>query len=147
MKSLYGYDLDGVVFPKSPKRTKPFMRQTKEERNAHEVTLAHHYRHAKMIIRPTEPWIAITGRKEKFRPQTEARLSELGIRPMVLVMNPGPRNKEAMIELKLKACRKFGVTQFMEDDPMIHKALRQAGVNAILIRHMKRTEHGCRYAK
>jgi uncharacterized HAD superfamily protein len=130
---MEGYDIDGTLTPPSPRRAKSIFKQTGEERRAFNKERAFHYRHAKLLLKPDEPYALITGRSEKYRDVTEAWMADNGLNPVGLYMLRESRNKENMIRHKLKTCLELGITVFYEDDEDIASALSKAGISVVLM--------------
>ena len=127
------YDLDGTLCDHTPKRGKSFFKQTGEERRAYEQILRNHYRNALLIRKPIEPFVIITGRKEKFRSETEAWLADHGLRPLRVYMLKEARTRENMIRHKAGSFREAGASIYYEDDPEIAKDLAGLGVPVVLV--------------
>jgi len=131
---IIGYDLDGTICDGTPKRSKPYFKQTGLERKAYEQVKINHYRNANVVMRPNvDNFIIITGRNEKYREVTREWLKANNINPEALYMHKGQRTRKEMIAFKLKTCREYHVSLYYEDDPKIAKALVSPEMTVILV--------------
>ena len=132
---MIGYDLDGTLCAKGPKRPKPYFRQTGPERAAYSAALAAHYAGAELVCRPPgdKPYVIITGRKEQYRPETQQWIDAHGLQPVALLMLDGARTRANMVAHKVAACKEYDVTVYYEDDMAIANAMAKAGVNVALV--------------
>lgn len=140
--SLNGYDLDGTLVERSPRRSKPFIKQSGAERAAHDLLYREHCRSAKLIRKPTGNYVIITGRRETVRTETLEFLRANNLNPLQICFLDKSRTKQNMIEFKLRKCTELGVTAFFEDDPAIAKALARKGINTFLVKPL--VEEKCR---
>lgn len=130
---LYGYDLDGTLCEKPPRRDKPYFKQTGPERREYEKIRREHYRNAKLLMEPKEPFVIITGRSSKYRIITEMWCVENGLKPEEIFMLTAQRTRKNMIAHKIEKCKRAGVDLYFEDDPKIARAMTKAGIPVVLI--------------
>ena len=124
---MVGYDLDGILRSEGPGRSKPFMKQTGEERRAFDDERREHCKVAECLMLPPddEPYVIITGSPRKFRAETEAWLAEKGFCNFTIEFIDRSRTRQNMIAFKAEKIQQYGVTTFYEDDPKIVRALRR----------------------
>lgn len=136
MKStnLIGYDLDGVICEKSPKRDKPFFKQNATERqNYLEKRLKHCYT-AKLKFTPTKNFIIITARKTY--PEIIATLVWLknnNLKPKAIYFLNGKKTKENIIKFKAKIINYNQLKEYYDDDAEICKKLNKLCKNTKII--------------
>ncbi len=130
---MIGYDIDGTLCVPGPKRNKPFFKQNGPERKAHEEKTRIHMLNAEVMRIPSEPFILITGRKEKWRSETEEWIRKQGWKPEGLYMLQEGRTRANMIKLKVKVCKELNVSVYYEDDLKIAKAMAREGINVVRV--------------
>ncbi len=130
---MIGYDIDGTLCAPGPKRNKPFFKQNGPERKAFEEETRIHMLNAKVIRVPEEPYVLITGRKEKWRGETMEWVKKQGWKPEGLYMLQEGRTRANMIKLKVKICQELNITVYYEDDLKIATAVAKAGINVIKV--------------
>ncbi len=130
---LLGYDLDGTLCDTGPMREKSYHQQTSEERREYDEALQVHYQTARVLRRPKGPFVIITGRQEKFRPETEMWLASNNIHPCALEMMSTTPSIRHMVEHKVHWCRHYGVSVYYEDDPHIAAGMKALGINVIKV--------------
>ena len=131
---MIGYDLDGTLCNKPPKRDKPFFQQNGEERSAYEEEKLHHYVNAKRTkLIPVQPFVIITGRSAKYLQPTLRWLEKNDLHPEAVVLMETSRTRENMIAHKVDQCKNYQVIQYYEDDEKIAKAMTSEGITVILV--------------
>ena len=133
--SMNGYDLDGTlsVNINSPKREKPYFKQTGKERQMFEEEKLHHYVNAKRTsLIPIKPFVVISGRSIRYLQPTIRWLEKKGLEPEAVLLMDMSRTRENMIAHKIDMCRKLKVVHYYEDDPKIAKAMSKAGITVTL---------------
>jgi len=134
---LYAYDLDGTLCDPAPPRNKPYFKQSGSERREYEKIRRDHHRNAKLLMRPKEPFVIITGRSLKYRDHLDYWLDKNNLKPERVYMLTAPRTRKNMITHKIESFRKSGAVLYFEDDPKIARAMAKAGIPVVLINHTK----------
>ncbi len=130
---MIGYDIDGTLCASGPKRNKPFFKQNGPERKAFEEEIRIHMLNAEVTRVPEEPFVLITGRKEKWRPETEEWLKKQGWNHQGLYMLQEGRTRANMIKLKVKICQELNIEVYYEDDLKIATAISKADINVVKV--------------
>jgi hypothetical protein len=121
---MIGYDLDGVISEKY-EIDKSFWDCDGKERKAFIFIKKFHYNNANVIIRPSEEFIIVTARTEKYRSITLNWLQKNNISPKDIFFMKDKRNKRNIINYKMDKIKELGVTTFYEDDETICKLLKK----------------------
>lgn len=133
IRYMIGYDLDGTLCDRSPKRDKPSSQQTVEEQAEYDWRLRQHYRNAVLTAKPEEPFVVISGRCDCYEAETLTWLAEHELHPIAVELLHGARTKANRIAHKLAKCTEYGVQRYYDDDEEIARALSAAGITVILI--------------
>jgi len=132
---LIGYDLDGVLCDKPPKRGKPYSRQKKAEREAYAAELLRHYTTAAVRFVPQGRFVIVSGRSARYRSEIEAWVRRNGLSHCEgIYLNPKTRTRRNMVEHKINICRQLDVGLFYEDDPAIARQIERAGIPVMLVK-------------
>jgi len=124
---MIGYDIDGVLADKPPAPDKPWGKSSGPERTARKQALLAWYHTATPLLQPTQPFIAISARKDE--PHTRAITEEWIHRQpyghlcvAVLLLNTS-RTIENTANFKTQVINHYGLTAFTEDNKQILKRL------------------------
>jgi hypothetical protein len=125
---MIGYDIDGVLADKPPAPNKTWGKSNGAERNARKAFLADWYRNATPLLQPTEPFIAISARKDT--PETRAITEQwIANQPYgylchgVALLNIS-RTIENTAAFKTAIINHYQLTRFTEDNKQILKRLQ-----------------------
>jgi uncharacterized HAD superfamily protein len=126
---INGYDLDGVLC-QNIQWSKDCELKTKKELRPYFFKLTKKLRDTE----GKEVYI-VTSRKEKYRSNTMSWLKKNNIFYHKLLMLEKARNRQNMIEHKLKAIQYYRIDTFYEDDPKIARQIKRKcpNVNVILV--------------
>lgn len=122
---MIGYDLDGVLCPKPPKRNKPYNHQTSSERQAYKELRRGLCQTDPLILTPAGDYYIITARPKWLIKETEEWIERVGLRPKGICFIDKARTRKNMIEFKVQIIRQFNIQKFYEDDPKIVRAIRR----------------------
>jgi hypothetical protein len=123
---MIGYDIDGVLASKPTPSDKKWGRMNGIERREYKLALLDQYANATPLLVPTEPFIAISARKEDpavRRVTTEWLMSRYGVLAEEVVLLPRSRSIENVIDFKSAAILNYQITEFTEDNKKILKGL------------------------
>jgi hypothetical protein len=132
---MTGYDIDGVLATKPLPSLKKWGKMNGAERRAHKFGLLEQYKAAKPLLIPTEPFIAISARKDDpvIRAITTdwliERYGELILKVFLL---PTSRSIENVVNFKNAVIVGHNITNFTEDNKKVLKGLAQASCPAEL---------------
>ena len=125
---MIGYDIDGVLASKPTPSDKKWGRMNGAERKAHKENLLHQYDNAKALLIPTEPFYAISARKDEplVRGITTHWLKErYGDLVLGVALLPMSRSIENVVKFKNAAIENYQITRFTEDNKKILKGLHE----------------------
>ena len=122
---MIGFDIDGVLAEKPPASDKAWGKMNGAERNARKEFLLQWYENAGTLYQPTEPFVAISARKNE---PAVTGITEDWLRkhyPMVrdVVLLPISRSIENVVRFKSAAIELYDITEFTEDNKKILKGL------------------------
>ncbi len=124
---MLGYDIDGVLADKPPAADKTWGKSNGQEREARRLFLLEWYRNAEPLLQPTEPFIAISARKEDptIRAITEEwiRQQPYGHLCVAIALLPLSRTVANTARFKSEIINHYGITRYIEDNKQILKAL------------------------
>jgi hypothetical protein len=134
MKSmnLIGYDLDGVICRNSPKRKKPFFKQTGAERKEYQEERLIHFKNVEVKLKPMEEFIIITARKLKEKVVTLEWLKKNNLNPKEVYFLEGTKTRENIIKYKAGVINKNKLEKYYDDDEKICKKLVKLCPNTII---------------
>lgn len=125
---MIAYDIDGVLAEKPPAAIKAWGKMTGNERKERKQFLLAWYRDAQPLYQPTEPFTAISARKEEDAIHETTRLWFEQHYPNMLqhlILLPVSRSIENVVRFKSAAIELYEVTEFTEDNKKILKGLAQ----------------------
>jgi hypothetical protein len=124
---VIGYDIDGVLADKPPQPTKTWGKSNGAERAARKQLLLDWYTTATPLLQPTEPFIAISARKEtpETRAITEQWINQqpYGHLCVAIALLPLPRTVENTARFKTEIINHYQLTWYIEDNKQILKRL------------------------
>lgn len=129
---IVAYDLDGVICP-MPKREIKYNEQHKVERDEYNRLKIEHFLNAKVLRIPVGDWIIISGRREKFRKETEEWLKNNKLYPKGIYLMVGSLTFDNIIKHKIKLLKEHEVERFYEDDPKLIREIRKAIPNLEIV--------------
>lgn len=124
---MIGFDVDGVLVEKPPEASMKWGRMNGVQRQNRKLELLHWYESASSILVPTEPFIAISARKESddVRTITEKWLEQNQPNCVGLFLLPISRTVENVIQFKSAVIRVQQLTDFTEDNRKILSGLEK----------------------
>ena len=122
---MIGFDIDGVLAEKPPASEKAWGKMNGEQRKARKEFLLQWYENAGTLYQPTEPFIAISARKDE--PAVVA-ITEDWLRkhyPLMqeFVLLPMSRSIENVVRFKSAAIVNYQITEFTEDNKKVLKGI------------------------
>ena len=132
---MIGYDIDGVLTSKPAPSAKKWGRMTGPERQAHKNGLLTQYAEARPLLTPTEPFIAISARKDTDDVLAITRnwlYQHHGDLVLGVHLLPTSRSIENVVRFKNAIITHYGLTTFTEDNKKVLKGLHEAGCPATL---------------
>lgn len=132
---MIGYDIDGVLTTKVLPSEKKWGRMNGPERQAHKAGLITQYRAASPLLVPTEPFIAISARKDTDDVRaitTEWLYERYPDLVKAIHLLPISRSIENVVNFKNAIITDYGLTTFTEDNKKVLKGLHLAGCPAQL---------------
>jgi 3'-phosphoadenosine 5'-phosphosulfate sulfotransferase (PAPS reductase)/FAD synthetase len=142
---IVAYDLDGVLCP-MPKREIKYNEQHKQERDEYNKLKIEHFLTTKALRKPIGDWIIISGRREKFRTETETWLKNNNLTPKGIYLMEGALTFENIIKHKIKLLKEHKVERFYEDDPKLIREIKKALPNLEVIQ-IKRDKNNIKVLK
>ena len=125
---MIGYDIDGVLASKPLPSDKKWGRMNGVERKTYKDSLLKQYAEAETLLIPTEPFIAISARKEEptIRAITTNWLKDrYGDLVLDIALLPMSRSVENVVKFKNAAIVNYQITVFTEDNKKILKGLHE----------------------
>lgn len=125
---MISYDVDGVLATGPPPRDKPFMYQNKLERDNYKQIVLKWYESAPPLLTPTEPFVAITARKDEpiIRSITETWLNKYykdNLKGLYMLDTSKTYNNVAIF--KAKIINNHNISAHVEDNMIILKKLKK----------------------
>jgi hypothetical protein len=132
---VIGYDIDGVLASKPPLSEKKWGRMNGDERKAYKAQLLVEYANARPLLKPTEPFIAISARKNDdviYNITLDWLHQHHGDLVVSMALLPFSRTVENVVAFKSSVIEQYGLTDFTEDNKAILKGLSQLGLSTRL---------------
>lgn len=129
---MIAFDVDGVLASKPSRGTdKKWGRMNGAERKAYKEHLLKEYIMAEPLYRPTEPFVAISARKEEplVREITEAWIfTHYGELCRFIFLLPTSRSVANVVAFKTEALRICNATEFTEDNKKVLRGIEASNL-------------------